>query len=238
MRKRLETRGVPRNPAPLYAASGWESTPGLSPDGNQVAYSWREESDPAAHIYVKLIGEGRPVRLTTGPRSDEGPVWSPDGHTIAFLRDLDSVRAIYIIPAIGGAERKIAEGGFVSRKIGWSPDGRFLAVGEREPQTTAASVSLISVANGDRVVLTKPPNAKTDDSDPIFSPDGHRLLFTRRSGVMHGALYLLDLADGYRALGNPRLLRQERGAIDGALGRRTAARLSTRWEKAPPGSTG
>jgi Tol biopolymer transport system component/DNA-binding winged helix-turn-helix (wHTH) protein len=217
LKQRLETKGVPRTPAPLYAASGWEDTPSLSPDGNQVAYRWRDGSDPAAHIYLKLIGEGKPVRLTSGAKSDEGPAWSPDGHTIAFLRDLDSDRGIYIIPALGGAERQIAEGRFFGRKMAWSPDGRFLAVSERQPaQTIEASLSLISVANGDRFVLTKPLNAKTADADPVFSPDGHRLLFTRYSGVMHADLYLLDLAVGYRTLGNPQLLRQESGAIDGA----------------------
>ena len=250
LRPRLETKGVPLNPVPLTAAPGWETYPSLSPDGNQVAYAWREGKDSVAHIYVKLIGEGKPVRLTSATSDDSSPAWSPDGRTIAFLRDLvsssgdgpawppdgrtiGSVRnssattGIYTVPALGGAERRVAQGqftyyvegmganeGMVGDRVAWSPDGRFLAVSERQPQTESSALSLISVENGDRLVLTKPPNAGTWDADPVFSPDGRLLLFTRHSGAYHGGLYLLDLGAGYRPTGDPRLL--ESGNIDGA----------------------
>ena len=85
---------------------------------------------------------------------------------------------------------------------------------ERQPQKDSSSLSLISVENGDRLVLTKPPHAQTWDADPVFSPDGRLLLFTRHTGVYNGGLYLLDLAAGYRPAGDPRLL--ARGNIDGA----------------------
>ena len=232
LKPRLETRSVTLVPVPLTAAPGWETYASLSPDGNQVAYSWREGRDSVAHIYVKLIGEGKPVRLTSGDKSDDSPTWSPNGRSIAFLRDLDPSGAIYnipalggrerqgtcviyTIPALGGAERQITEGRFISR-MAWSPDSRFLAVAERQPESESSSVSLIPVENGDRLVLTKPPNGKTRDMDPVFSPDGRLLLFTRTTLHYRGGLYLLDLAAGYRPSGNPTLLRQESSDIAGA----------------------
>jgi Tol biopolymer transport system component len=235
LKPRPATKAVPLNPVPLTAAPGWEALPSLSPDGNQVAYSRRERREAVSHIYVKLIGEGKPVPLTSGPASDSSPAWSPDGRMIAFLRKLNGTTGIYTIPALGGAERKITQGpftyyagggseeGMIGDRVAWSPDGRFLAVSEGQPQRDSSSLSLISVENGDRLVLTKPPNAQTWDGDPVFSPDGRLLLFTRHTGAYHGGLYLLDLAAGYRPTGDPRLLAE--GNIDGARevwGRRRA----------------
>ena len=210
-----ETRAIPLIPAPLTAALGWESYPSLSSDGNQVAYAWRQERDSASHVYVKLVGEGKSVQLTSGARSDWSPVWSPDGRSIAFLRDLKPISGIYTVPRLGGPEREIAEGRFISR-MAWSPDGRFLAISESQPGTDATSLSLISVENGDRLIITKPLTPKTRDRDPIFSADGRWLLFTRESGAFRCALYLLKLTTGYRASGDPSLLRQESGHISGS----------------------
>jgi Tol biopolymer transport system component/DNA-binding winged helix-turn-helix (wHTH) protein len=218
LRPRVETKVVPLTPVPLTAAPGWEFDPSLSPDGNQVAYAWREGEDVRSHIYVKVIGEGKPLPLTTGPQSDECPAWSPDGRTIAFVRfsGPPTIR-IYVVPALGGAERQVAEGPFgCVTGIAWSPDGRFLAVAENHAQPDSSSLSLVRVEDGDKLVLTKPPDAKTADSDPAFSPDGRLLLFTRCVGNSHCGLYLLDLAAGYQPVGGPRLLRQESVDVAGA----------------------
>ena len=210
-----ETKAAPLIPVPLTAAPGWELDPTLSPHGNQVVYAWREGRDAVTHIYVKLIGEGKPARLTSGPRYDSNPVWSPDGRAIAFRRALNQTSGIYTIATLGGAERQVGEGQF-RQQMAWSPDGRFLAVSDWHPQTESASLSLIRVENGDRLALVSPPVAKTEDVDPAFSPDGRLLLFTRTSGDYHSGLYLQDLAAGYRPSGDPRLLRQESGEMAGA----------------------
>ncbi len=214
-----EMRAVPLAPVPLTAAAGYEAAPSPSPDGNQVAYVWDEGKGAPLndHIYVKLIGEGKPVRLTSGPHYDEYPAWSPDGRTIAFVGVLGETNRIYVIPALGGAERQVVEGPFAgARPLSWSPDGRFLAVAELNSGTNAPSVSLVSIEDGSKVPLMRPPDAKTADTDPVFSPDGRLLLFTRCGEPLHCGLYLLDLGADYRPSGGPRLLRQENGHIRGA----------------------
>jgi hypothetical protein len=56
------------------------------------------------------------VRLTSGPGDDLSPAWSPDGRSIAFLRISynNTAVAIYLVPALGGAERKLASLNFAS----------------------------------------------------------------------------------------------------------------------------
>ncbi len=60
IRARPEATVAPLTPVPLTAATGWELHPSLSPDGNQVAYAWRQAANTSSHIYVKLIGEASP----------------------------------------------------------------------------------------------------------------------------------------------------------------------------------
>lgn len=202
-------------PLPLTAARGWERNPSFSPDGSQIAYAWDETgTGNDSHIYVKLVGSGRPVQLTQDPKPDFVPSWSPDGRSIAFVRTLDQGSAIYLIPPVGGTERKLADGYFYG-SVHWSPDGRFLAVADRKSANQPPSLYLIAAENGEELRLTTPPNASTTDADPVLSPDGRTLLFARCGGTYTCGLYLLDLSAGYRPSAEPRLLREEAGPISG-----------------------
>lgn len=222
---RREAKAVPLRPVPLTSARGRESKPSFSPDGSQLAYSWDEgarydRGPQLSHIYVKLIGEGKPLRVTAGANADWSPAWSPDGRSIAFVRDLGSISRIYVIPALGGTERQIAEGHFASRDfhlsaISWSPEGRFLAMAERTSPESPSFLSLIGIETGERVRLTTPADPRAADEDPVFSPDGRALLFTRCDNRC--GLYVLRLGRDYRPLGVPRSLNQEGQLIKGAV---------------------
>ena len=65
------------------------SAPVLSPDGGHVAYTVRsmdlgkDKSD--ADIYLIPTAGGEAVRLTTSPKAETHPRFSPDGKWIAFL---------------------------------------------------------------------------------------------------------------------------------------------------------
>ncbi len=202
-------------PLPLTAASGWEGFPSFSPDGNQIAYAWDEIGPDATHIYVKWIEAGNPLRLTTGLAIDSYPAWSPDGHSMAFLRKLGQSSAMYLIPPVGGSERKLADGYFVGGGS-WSPDGRFFVVADRKSPTEFASLYRIAIETGEKQRFLIPPNAKTEDRGPYFSPDGRALLFTRCREHYSCWLYLLNLSAGCQPAGPPRQLTQETAAIYGA----------------------
>ncbi len=55
---------------PLTSYPGTEDMPSLSPDGSQVAFRWNGEAEDNFDIYVKLVGPGLPIRLTTDPAPD------------------------------------------------------------------------------------------------------------------------------------------------------------------------
>ena len=119
---------------PLTGMSGLEDDPAFSPNGRRVAFSMQAGSP--AHIYAKLIGGGPPLALTSGAAFDISPAWSPDEGSIAFLRDGPPAPEVCLVPALGGAVRRVtsiqpAAPDRGSRAVSWSPDGSALLISDR-----------------------------------------------------------------------------------------------------------
>jgi Tol biopolymer transport system component/serine/threonine protein kinase len=176
---------------------GKEKDPALSPDGKQIAFAWDGEKRDNFDIYVKLIGGGPPLPLTRHPAADFSPAWSPDGSQIAFARLSEGASAIYLIPSLGGHERKLTELYSVwseGKSLDWSPDGKFLvAAGKGSPEEPYSLFS-ISVETGGKQKLTSPPTQFGGDTASAFSPEGQTLAFNRL--VVSSDLYLLPLTGG------------------------------------------
>jgi Tol biopolymer transport system component len=187
----------------LASDAGANAYPAFSADGKRVAYSARGASHGAAfHVFVRTLPAGAALQLTNGESSDIGPVWSPDGARLAFLRIAER-RAEYIsIPADGGAERQVAEFGGAPADTGqplpavsWTRDGKSLAVVETGEKQLPA-IALVSLADGAVRRITTPPEGSEGDSTPAVSPDGNSLAFVRATGPDSADIYLCDLAGG------------------------------------------
>ncbi len=202
--------------APLTSAPGIERNPSFSPDGTQVAYEW-DRGDGQPHVYVKMAGPGDPIRLTPTTTSDFGPAWSPDGTRIAFVRVLsDSSIGIFVAPALGGAERRVAENPSPDywflrqhrRRLAWTADSSHLVVSGPDRPGTGEGLFLVSVASGARRWLTQPSpvSATMGDREPAVSPDGRTLAFARGEANASETIYLLDLSEDLHPRGEPRPL--------------------------------
>ena len=189
---------------PLATAQGAERNVSFSADGKQVAYVWTGEKSDNFDVYVKIIGAGEPLRLTTNPAAEMSPVFSPDGRYIAFLRGNHDTpdRGLYLIPALGrGAERKLANfygwpgANLLQQAVDWSPDGRTLAMNDKVADEDDWSIFLIAVETGERRRLTRNPPAVNGDVYIAFSPDGSRVAFARAKDF--GAdIYTVPVAGG------------------------------------------
>ena len=143
--------------APLTAYPGVEKTPSLSPDGSQVAFSWDGEDQRNFDIYVKTIGPGPPLRLTTDPAEDYSPAWSPDGSTIAFLRRRGAIEySVIVKPALGGVEREVTKVVIENQAwtkppyLSWLPDSQTLVMVDRPGKSGPGALFAISLRTEER----------------------------------------------------------------------------------------
>ena len=125
-------------------------------------------------------GSGR-VQLTSGAFNDYGPDISPDGRTIAFMRDALN-DAIYNDPSIfamnvdGTGLRGIISG--PAYDPDWSPDGHRIVF--------SGGIGLwggpirVAPAEGGSFVALTGGGAFDEDAWPAWSPDGTRIAFTRQ----------------------------------------------------------
>jgi eukaryotic-like serine/threonine-protein kinase len=195
---------------PFTGLSGEEDQAAFSPDGKQIAFASSGSAGDVGHICVKLIGAGTPLRLTNSTQSDFAPAWSPDGRYIAFLRQSGQDVEVLSVPSLGGPERQLARvhpgdqwgpaagpvRAFYGYRVGWSPDGKLIALSDRGSSKEPRSIHLLSVANLEERKFTSPPAGYYGDSDPAFSPDGETLAFARWAKLAVADIYLQPVAGG------------------------------------------
>jgi eukaryotic-like serine/threonine-protein kinase len=221
IRKTLQA--TPETPAsvrvvPLTSFLGREDHAAFSPDGNQIAFVWAGEKDDNPDIYVKSKSSERPLRITSDPAIDILPAWSPDGQSIAFVRIAEGRFNIYTIPSLGnGTERKLLTLSRHPGKISWSPDGKFIAVSDKDPVQEVSALFLFSLDTGEKHRLTSPPTQIWGDICPTFSPDGQSVAFIRASSAVAADLYLIAAAGGEpkQLTADSRLRTYDQGVIGG-----------------------
>jgi Tol biopolymer transport system component len=157
------------------------------------------------------------VQLTAGAdheagiRGDGQPAPAPDGTAIAFTRELADDRhfsrtRIYVMDADGSEQRPLTSGGDDEQHSpAFSPHGSqvaFATVGD----TGAFGASTISIVGadgqGERALVVKRNTRRSVAflSDPAWSPDGDRILYTRFSyredGEVVPSIHFIDLTSG------------------------------------------
>ena len=82
------------------------TAPALSADGRMLAFIRGSRTFLSAdQIYVKMLPNGEPKRLTDDPRLKYNLAFSPDGSQIAFTVLQSPDWATYIVPVLGGETR-------------------------------------------------------------------------------------------------------------------------------------
>ena len=179
---------------PLIGLPGTKDFAAFSPDESRITFAWdggKESQVNPRDIYVKEIGTGDPLRLTSAPEDEIMPAWSPDGRYVTFQRSFSDRQEIYGVPATGGKEQKLGE---TLSGFSWSPNGKILAVSGVPTKESPGGVFLLSLETGQRQRLTtNPPD--TSDQFPLFSPDGKTVAFERFFGLTETDIFVVP-ADG------------------------------------------
>ncbi len=221
LRLRPASQGPPPRLMPFTSLPGIKGDPAFSPDGNAVGFVWDGGNGGHPSIYVKLLGPGFPLRITNSPGGDWSPAWSPDGRSIAFFRESPEGNGYYVVPALGGPERKVApsySGDVTGRQLDWWADGKSLVVADSTSPDGSLGILLVSVESGQEQVLTSARGEYF--SNPGFSLDGKMVAF------VHGPEYLVhDLYVMPASGGEPQRLTSDNLVISGLAWTRDSRRI-------------
>jgi len=80
----------PMTSMPVVTYPGKEFSSSLSPNSQEVVFSWNGGSGTTSSLYEKVVGSEQYLRLTTVANAiDFDPVWSPDGRETQVSQQRD-----------------------------------------------------------------------------------------------------------------------------------------------------
>jgi imidazolonepropionase-like amidohydrolase/Tol biopolymer transport system component len=164
----------------------------VSPDGETIAF------DLLGDIYTMPIGGGSPTRITEGLPFDMQPRWSPDGGRIAFTSDRSGGDNIWTMNADGEDLRQITDEDFrLLNSPTWHPTEPYIVA--KKHFTTQRSLGtgelwLYHLAGGAGTAIVERPNEdiQKELGEPVFSPDGKTVYFTRNVSPGNTFIYAQD----------------------------------------------
>jgi Tol biopolymer transport system component len=143
----------------------------LSPDGKRIAIGRRLGSVFANEdLWLFEFARNIWTRFTFDSKSDQSPVWSPDGRQIAFISDRSGNYQIYRKDAGGaGQEEQLTSGSDGKYVTDWSRDGRYLLYYEYGSKTGADLWALPLEGERKPMLVVQTPFTEYRGR---FSPDG------------------------------------------------------------------
>jgi Tol biopolymer transport system component len=179
-----------------------ESWPSWAPDSRRLVYEcYRDgpvqteslmqnlnlpDSDPdkwflpeAADLCVGSVDTDSEVRIVSDQGGDWRPSWSPDGSSIAYLRE----DGIYLTTPEGGSSHQLLKVTFhtlcllwPNNSVAWSPTDDYLAFSANYDHDDL-DVYVLETATGVLTNLTS--NSREHDFSPMWKPDGDQIAYLR-----------------------------------------------------------
>jgi Tol biopolymer transport system component/predicted Ser/Thr protein kinase len=174
-------------------------TPGLSRDGNWVAFAaW--DAEEKGSIYFMNVSKGAPTRLTPELADLNLADISPDNSEVLYDSPAQGDQwGIYVVPSSGGTGRRIAESGVSPR---WRPDGQrigYIRLGRTSVPSSTGKREFWSVNPDGSESRLEFVDSLTDINQDwwsyAWSPDGQSVAWLRALPG-HSEIIIHDLGSG------------------------------------------
>jgi hypothetical protein len=197
----------------MTANPTYDSSPAWSPDGRWIAYT-ADDNYKGINLRLLNIATGESSALTTGVNVNLDPVWSRDGSKILYVStDPDGWFHVYAMPLENGKPgvpvRLTEDNEYPNSRLYFgrqdlhiqptiSPDGsEMILVSNRGISLGSGAIWRAPVSPGAmskaKMILREETLYRTQ---PQWSPDGKRILYSSHRGSQFNNLYVLPVGGG------------------------------------------
>lgn len=164
----------------LQASPLWMRYPAISPDGSQIAFSYKGD------IFTVPVAGGEAKQITMHIAHDYMPVWSPDGQQIAFASFRYGNFDVFIVDATGGNAQRLTTFSGNESPYAFTPDGKYVVFGAKIqapaessafPSGVMSELYKVPVTGGRTELIMAVPTENIS-----FTQNGNRIVFQDKKG--------------------------------------------------------
>jgi eukaryotic-like serine/threonine-protein kinase len=164
----------------------------MAADGRRLVAAIKDPRRSTNDLWVVDLERNVSTRLTSSPRSEMRPQWSPDGTRVAFSADWEGPPNLYVVDARGGPARVLVPFDRTQQYPGgWTPDSRHV-VYEKHDETFTSDLWIVDMVTGDRRLLLA---TEFDERRAALASNGKWLAYGSDASGRE-EIYLQSIPDG------------------------------------------
>ena len=158
-------------------------SPAVSPDGTRITFSSRRNG--AWDLYLLEIASGNITQLTNTPQYEGAPTWSPDGQWLAFEQYGKTGNLDLFLLEVNHPENaplQLTDDPAADFSPSWMAGGSGRQIAFVSDRSGNNEIWIARLDNFKERFINASLDADSEDTHPVWSPDGLYLSWAKRNG--------------------------------------------------------